>query len=275
MFPKISILICVSEKDLSYLFESAVDSCFKRINFANNVYIVTPEPSKINHNIYRQASKHNKTVTVLKDSDILSKSEQRLCGWGKQQIIKLRSYLFCNNEYVLNVGADTVILKDLNLSDFYDNSRIVIQYRKHKLLDKHYLYEIDRVKSVYRIFKIDSKINNATTRDYIFDVFLFRCDVLRKLEEYFIKRNGRYGYVKLFPKIVNNFVDMGKVGEWTLYCIFVIEILKLDYVFRDGTKKVRQIHSKRELEKYDYSDTAVHFVRSDFDKDFIIKNIRK
>jgi len=257
----------VSKKDVGYLFDIVIRSCIRYIPFVDDIYIVTPEPNLIKGALAK-IDIGSKAIYVLGDDEMLSEEELALPGWVKQQIIKLRSYKICNSECILCVGADTVLQKRLLLSDFYNNEDIIIHYRKHDQSDSHYVFEQRRVENIYKLLGLINS-ENKQKYDYIFDVFMFNSDVLKEMELYAEKELG--GYRAIYPQEVNSFDDMVFMGEWSLYAIFVIEILKKRYQLIDGTDLVDQIHSQREFNLYKGNPSAIHFVKDDFDKSDICK----
>lgn len=270
-----SCFICVSPKDIPYLFEYALISCLEKIDFINEINILTPDQSLVKKKLSELNVGNKIPINIISDSKLLSKKELKLCGWSRQQIIKLRSYKLSGNKDVLSVGADTIILKKIKLSQFYNPKTLVVNYRRHDVSNKHYLFEIERCKNICNLFGLASSGKQEIMRDYIFDVFLFKNEVLRELNGYLSKKFGDNYFLKIFPRFVNGYEDMIKIGEWTMYTIFAIKILKLKYKLQNGTKIVRQIHSHEELDIYDYNDRAAHFVRKDFNINLIFSNIRK
>ena len=250
-------------------------SSLDKLDFIDSLYVVTPDPLLVKEKLSRINHKKILSVHIISDSELLTKRELGLCGWSKQQIIKLRSYKLCLSTHVLSIGADTVILKDLKFADFYSPDRLVVNYRKHDTADKHYLFEIERCRNICNLLDLSTVQTKKMLRDYIYDVFLFDRSVQKELEEYLQRKFGDDYFTKVFPQAVNGYEDMVKTGEWTLYSIFLMEILKVDYKVQEASRLVHQIHTKKELDVYDYSDKAVHFVRKDFDKDLIFSNIKK
>lgn len=265
-------LICVSPNDVAYLFDYALVSALRNIHFISHLYIVTPDPNVVKNRLNQLQLQTPIKIDVVSDSVLFSKEELELCGWSRQQIIKLRSYRLNPGSDILNIGADTIILQKLVLDDVCDPNVLIVNFRNHTTRDKHYDFEIERCRNIANLLGIT--VPNELMRDYIFDVFIFKEQILNKLEDYLYKKFGENYYSKVFPKIVNDYRDTVKTGEWTLYTLFALEILKINYMFRDGSRLVHQIHSQKDFSNYDYSDKAIHFVRKDFDKGIISEKIR-
>jgi hypothetical protein len=255
-----SILICVSTSDINYLFSKTITSVLKYVNFAQYIYIVTPDPCIIKKEISK-IDISNVTIRIIPDSEVLTEKELMLPGWCKQQIIKLRSYTFCKTDYIFSVGADVVIVDNINFSDFYSEHSIILHYRNHETVDKHLLFEIERVRNIYNLLGIKSDLSYE--KDYIFDLFLFDCKILKKMEDYFIDNFG--GYSNIFPKQVYSYDDMVNIGEWSLYCVFIIELSKYTFRLVEGGNIIEQVHSRKDIINNSLKSKAVHFVDNSFD----------
>jgi len=266
-------LICVSSDDVLYLFEYAVLSTIQKVAFIDALYIVTPNPRIVEQRLSEMLIQSRVNIIVVADATLLSKEESELCGWSKQQIIKLRSYRLSPGSDILCIGADTIILKELNLSDFYSPDTLIVNYRNHLVPNKHHDFEIERSQNICTLLGISP--TPTVLRDYIFDLFLFQEEILKAFETYFAGKFGENYYLKIFPKTVTSYQDMVKTGEWTLYTLFALGILKSEHLFQDASMLVHQVHSQKEFASYDYSDKSVHFVRKDFDKNVIISHIKK
>ncbi len=273
---KIPCLICVSKTDLNYLFEYSLKTCLKNIDFLSEIFIVTPNPELAKVVISNNSSSCQIPIHLLNDSLFLSKKENEMCGWSKQQLLKLRCNEITKSENILSVGADTVIIKNLLLQSFYNTKNIIVNFRMHDSEKKHFYFEINRVKNIYALLGIKpSSAFDENFKDYIFDVFLFNNHLLLELKKYLLKKFGADYFFKLFPRQINGYEDMNQIGEWSLYTIFAIEVLKYPFVFQDGTKFLHQVHTQKELSNYDFKNDAVHFVRKDFDKNYIFTQLKK
>jgi len=272
---KIPCIICVSENDLQYLFEFSLKSCLKNLDFLSELFVITPNIEVASKLISEKILPTNISIRFIKDDEFLSKNEIQMCGWSKQQILKLRSNEISNADNILSVGSDTIILNKLFMNKFYSSTNIISHYRNHEKGSKHLDFEVNRVKCIYDLLGINSSTQLESSRDFIFDVFLFNSKILVELKNYLSKKFGVNYTSKIFPFHVSGYFDTGRIGEWTLYTIFAIEMLKYPIVFQDGSFFLHQIHTQRELKEYNYENEAVHFVRKDFDKDFIISELRK
>jgi len=272
---KFSCVICCSESDLQYLFDLSLLSCIKNIEFLNELFVVTPNPELAKKVISKTFSACKIPIHVVRDNEFLSEAENKMCGWSKQQILKLRSFEICKVENILCVGSDTVALEKITLNEFYSAENMIVNYRNHKTENKYLQFELDRVKNIYDLLGISPTKESETFRDFIFDIFLFNRSLLLELKKYLTKKFGADYFLKILPHHVNDYNDMGKIGEWSLYTIFAIEVLKYPFIFQDGTELLHQIHTETELRNYDYKNKAVHFVRKDFDKEYIFTELKR
>lgn len=271
---KLPCIICCSTNDLEYLFEYSLRTSIKNIPFLSEIFVVTPNPSRAKRIVDKNFSDRKLPISIIRDGEFLSNKESELCGWSKQQILKLRSNEISKAIHTLSIGADTVILKKLSSHNFYSDFEIIINYRQHKSANKHYDFEVERTKNIYQLLKINNP-EKENLRDFIFDIFLFNDTVLDSLNSYLKKAFGSNYFLKIFPRNVSGYSDMVKIGEWSLYTIFLIEILKIPFTFKDASSLMTQIHTKDELKSYDYRHKAVHFVRKDFDKNKILQALIK
>ena len=274
---KIPCLICVSETDLNYLFEFSLKTCLKNVDFLSEIFVVTPNTELAKIVISKNTPPPcQMPIHVLSDDTCLSKKENEMCGWSKQQLLKLRCNEITKSENILSVGADTVIIKNLLLQSFYSTKKIIVNFRTHGAEKKHFDFEINRVKNIYTLLGIKpSNAPDENFKDYIFDVFLFNTQLLLELKKYLSKKFGTDYFFKLFPFQIKSYADMNQIGEWSLYTIFAIEILKYPFVFQDGTNFLYQVHTQRELSSYNFKNDTVHFVRKDFDKNYIFTQLIK
>lgn len=272
---KVPCVICCSENDLQYLFEYSLISCFKKLNFLSEIFVITPNSELAKKIISEIFLPYKLSIHVFEDDMFLSKKEKMMCGWAKQQILKLRSNEITNAENILSIGADTIIIKELHLHKFYNSDYAIVNYRNHKPDCTHFRFELDRIKNIYSLLGINVNNQKENLRDYIFDIFLFNKFLLVELKNFLTKKFGGDYFCKIFPSHIGSYDDMKKIGEWSLYTIFAIEILKYPFIFQNGSEFLCQVHTHDELRNYNYKNEAVHFVRKDFDKAYIYNELKK
>jgi hypothetical protein len=271
---KTALLICVSETHIYYLFETCLSSCFKFIDFIDEIIFVTPKPELLKPVVLKCAGSTAIPYRIVDDTDILSPDDMKLCGWSKQQIIKLQSYRLTDADFILSVGADTILLQKLNESEIYHDQFAVLNYRSHQTKNHYIEFERKRCRNIQKFLKIDH-LNDYLFRDYIFDIFLFNRLILENLSHYLTTLYGSNYNQVFFPAEFPDLKRMSKVGEWTLYNTFLAEILKAPYLHQDGANWLKQIHTAEEFTDFKYDTTAVHFVSKTFDKQIIISNYAK
>lgn len=269
-------IICVSSEDILGLFGLSLSCCVERLRFVDKIIIVTPNPDAVHERLSSLPVGKDalNRISVFADSEILSKKELSMCGWSRQQIIKLRAHRLSTKRHILSVGSDTIILREMEWEHFNRNGIQIIRRRPHISQDNHIKFERERCRNILKLLEIDIEKNQDLIADYIFDVFMFEREALTKLDSYLSYKFKDEYTARIFPQTVNGYLDMSLIGEWSLYSIFLIRILQSRHVIEDDSGFVRQIHSQREFESYEYDGYAAHFVRKDFDFDLITREMR-
>lgn len=249
-------------------------SCLKFIDFIDEIIFVTPKPDKLTPVVERLIHNSGIPYQIIDDAQILTQTEMRLCGWSKQQIIKLQSYQLTNAEYILSVGADTLLLQQLHSSSVFHLNFSVLNFRKHEPKNHYIEFETKRCRNIQKFLKVDH-LNDYLFRDYIFDIFLFNRRIQLKLHDYLTTLYGLEYNLKFFPSEFPDLKRMSKVGEWTLYNTFLAEVEKAPYLHQDGTNWLKQIHTNQEFTEFKYDTSAVHFVSKSFDAKIIQSNFNR
>ncbi len=265
--------ICVHHRDVSYLLELVLRSY--RLNFMpkGRLVMITNDLPKLREFVERIGLEGN--VILSDDRDWLSKEEMDLPGWFKQQIIKLRSYQFCETPNFCCLGADTVMLQPILESDLSDNGRPVLYYTGHLLPDSHARYEKARVNYVAELLKVEP-VNARRYIDFINDLFCFNREALMSLNDYLKEIYGENPYIKLLKGIEDKTENRNKFGEWTLYSVYLLDKLKKQVTMRDTREGfLYQAHGNMYLRLFRYNTKVVHFVSKDFDVDYINRQIAK
>jgi hypothetical protein len=212
-------------------------------------------------------------ATFTSDSDWLSDKEMKLPGWYRQQIIKLRSYEFCETTNFCNLGADTVLLQPIELSDLVDDEGFpILYYSTHPLHDiRHVRFEKERIRNIGRILQTPTT-NAERYVDFINDLFCFNGGALRDLNTYMERFYGSDPYATLlrgFDDDVRN-----KFGEWSLYSTYLLDVLKRPVTLRNTKPDfLYQVHGKLSMLTYRYDTKVAHFVSKEFDVDRIAEKI--
>jgi len=227
---------------------------------------VSPSPCLVEDKLHEiLTDKHE--IRVIHDNQILTKEEQIFPGWCRQQIIKLRSYRFCNSDFILCVGSDTIIKTTIELNDFFKNGNIVLHFREHIRQNKHMKYEINRCKNIASYFGTKTQLTHLY-KDYVFDLFLFKAKHLADIESFFEKTKG--GYINILPKKVDDYGDMVLFGEWTLYSMYNLHFNPFDYVLVNGNYLTAQIHSEMDVNLISEDYKSFHIVPKNINKNIIL-----
>lgn len=268
---KVDTLMCVGSKDIDSLFSYSVISCFKHFSLLGNLYIVTPDKKKV-LDILSDLSITSKYV-VLDDKEVLSKKQMEEDGWYRQQMIKLSAYKICNTKFIASLCSDTVLLKNINYKDFFDNNGNVIQYyRNHKKDSPHSKYEKSRAESVAKTLKVNFDLcRSKKFYDLIIDFKMIDSDILRSLNNYLKEIYGSEYFLRISPGICKKLEEKKVIAEWTLYGIYLLDIFNKDLIpkaYEDNF--ITQIHSPSDLARFNYDAQIVHFVN----KNLNFKNIQ-
>lgn len=274
----ISCLYCVSKTDLKYLFKFSLKNCLKYAKFIDHYIIVTPDTLLAEKIISHLEPQSTKYFQVIDENQYLTSAEKDLPGWCKQQIIKLKADLICKTKHILSIGADTILVTGFSLEEFLnDKDKMVVMYREHEKENNHFLFEVERIKNIRNLLGIKKKILHERFSDFIFDIFLFDSFILKDLRKYLASLYGENYFAKIFPKKVNDYKDMVVIGEWSLYSIFLIEILKKEYCLKKANAMCLQIHSIKHFDKLNQSNIhskSIHFVNKNFDVDKLCEKLK-
>ncbi|MBA3868860.1 MAG: hypothetical protein H0X30_06880 [Anaerolineae bacterium] len=265
--------ICVHQREVGYLLEMVLRSY--RLNFIpkGRLILITNDLPYLREFIQRIGFA-DETV-LMDDRDCLSKEEMELPGWFRQQLIKLRSYEFCQTEKFCCLGADTVLLQTITEADLSDKGKPVLYYTRHKFPDGHFRYEKARVHYVADLLKVEP-VNALRYVDFISDLFCFKREYLMSLNTYLEGLYGKNPYVNLLKGIQDKLENRNKFGEWTLYSVYVLDKLKADVTLRNSAEGfLYQAHSNLYLRLFQFNTKVAHFVSKDFDVDYITRQIIK
>ncbi len=270
---RLDTFVCVHSRDVGYLLELVLLSY--EVNFLpkGRLIMITNDLPHLQAFIKDIGLKT--PVIISEDKDWLSEEEMKLPGWYKQQLIKLRSYKFCDTENFCNLGADTVLLQAIGESDLLDNGFPVLYYTQHLLPDTHARYERGRVRYIGEILKVEPT-NASRYVDFINDLFCFNRDSLISLEAYLKQVYGDNPYVSMLKGLDDQIENRNKFGEWTLYSVYLLDKLHRQITVRNtGNGYLHQVHSNLSLRTYRFNTKVAHFVSKNLDVDYIKRQISK
>jgi hypothetical protein len=269
----IDTFICIHRRDVGYLLELVLRAY--RLNFRPKGQLVMISNDRPYLQSFLAGLDMPGPVTVYGDEDWLSQKEMSLPGWYRQQIIKLRAYRFCQTENFCNLGADTVLLRPVEYADLVQNGHPVLYYTRHRPPDQHWLYEWQRVGYTARILQVRPAVARRYV-DFINDLFCFNGADLNELNRYLEKLYGPEAYYNLLREMGDKATNQKKFGEWTLYSLFLLEVLKRKPEIRNSAAGyLRQVHSSRVLKRYQFDSKVVHFVAKSLDVNYIKQQIIK
>lgn len=261
--PALDTFICIHQRDVDYLLDTVLRSYQLNFRPKGRLFMITNDPDYLERFLDRKGIDLN--ITLSADKDWLSKAEMELPGWFRQQLIKLRSYEFCETENFCNLGADTILLQPIQYEDMVDGDFPVTYYTQHRLPDQHMRYERERIGHVARILNVEPG-NALLYVDFINDLFCFNRDALQSLNRYLVTMYGSEPYVKLLSMLDDKMSNRNKFGEWTLYSVYLLDVLKRDVLTRNTRPNfLFQVHSPLSLYFYRFNTKVVHFVSKDFD----------
>jgi hypothetical protein len=265
--------VCVHQRDVGYLLELVLRSYEMNFLPKGRLIMITNDLPHLQAFIDKLGLKT--PVTLSGDRDWLSEEEMQLPGWYKQQLIKLRSYKFCNTENFCNLGADTVLLQPITESDLLDNGRPILYYTHHLLPDNHVRYERERVRYVGEMLKVEPT-NAGRYVDFINDLFCFNRDWLTSLDSYLKQLYGDNAFVNMLKGLDDRIENRNKFGEWTLYSVYLLDKLHENVTLRStGNGYLHQVHSNLSLRTFRFNTKVAHFVSKNLDVDYIKRQISK
>ncbi|NJR12724.1 hypothetical protein HC776_02335 [bacterium] len=249
--------LCIHHRDVDYLLETVLLSY--QINFRpkNRLFLITNNTDHLKRFLERIGMAQD--VIVSADQDWLSRKELDLPGWYRQQLIKLRSYEFCETAHFCNLGADTVLLKPIEHADLVDGDFPVLYYTQHLFPDQHMRYERERLGHVGRMLQVEP-VNALRYVDFINDLFGFNREALKDLNTYLMKLYGPEPYVHLLQSLDDRLVNRNRFGEWSLYSVYLLDVLKRHVTLRNTRPDfLYQVHSKLSFYFYRFNTKVVHF----------------
>ncbi len=270
---RMDTFVCVHQRDVDYLLGLALRSYVANFQPKGQLTLITNDLPYLR--AFIEPLGLGGQAQLSSDDEWLSSRERELPGWFRQQIIKLRAARFCSTENFCNLGADTILLQPIRYEDLVAGNMPVLYYTRHRLPDKHYLYERGRVRAVAQILGVQPE-RALRYVDFINDFFCFNREALACLNEYLEDRYGPDCYVTLLRDLDSSReADRNKFGEWTLYSVYLLDYLKRDLTLRDTRQGfLQQIHSRFGLRRYHFDTKVAHFVSKDFDIDGIRREIQ-
>lgn len=261
--PSIDAFMCVHSRDLACLFELALRSYEVNFQPQGRLFLISNDLDALRAVLDRTGLGGG--AELISDDDCLSVKERALPGWYRQQIIKLRSYEFCETDSFCNLGADTLLLQPVTSADLISGGRPILYFngpRPASLVSPDFWldrwYELTRLDYVARILQVNPAISRRYV-DFIFDLFCFHREYLVDLNRYIEGLYGSEPYHHLLAELGDS--DRKQFGEWTLYSMFLLDCIGAPVEVRSSAASfLRQIRNQRILRTYRFDSKVVHFV---------------
>lgn len=270
--PLIDVLMCVGERDVHHLMASSLRSCVANFAMLNVIVIVTSAKADVLAVLARQDFAPA-NIKVLDDREVLPTSLHDWPGWCKQQYIRLHADLVCETPVVACLSADTLIFKPVKREHLFRGPEPILFYNRYPSTTKHLLYERRRVENVARILHTRPE-RSWLLGDFIMDLMLFESARLRELRRYLETLYGDEPFLRILPRRCETLEEKATFGEWTLYAVFLLDVLKTRPPVRNsGNRFIAQVHSAKELAEFHFDAHVVHFVDKSFDTTRIISKL--
>lgn len=274
---KMDVLICVGNRDVDFLLDTCIRQCVKNFKLLGDIYLVCENVDRVKCCV-DQLDIRKDNIFLIDENDTIPSEYHNAHGWYKQQIIKLYGDTICKTELFCCLGADTILLKEIGYNMLFDNNDVPILYynRYPKVEDyKHLKYERERVINISKILKTEP-VRSYLLGDFIMDFCVFNSEILVKIREYLSHIYGGSGYENFIVDCTSflSLEDKNKFGEWTIYAMFILDILNLPVTVKNSNYSFfSQIHSSSDLEAFEYKSCIAHFVDKRLDKNIIISKV--
>jgi Family of unknown function (DUF6492) len=217
----------------------------------DRVHVVTPVPAQATRVLDGVPG-----ISVRSDGEVCPEAAT-LGPWFRQQYIKLHADRISDKQYIVCLGADTLIIRPLGVPHLFGTGgRPVIRFFRYGRPNPHLRFERGRVRNVARLLNTQPR-RSFLLGDFICDLFLFDRELLRALRAH------------LGPGRLLTFLDSlgrrqgwdDRFGEWTAYSVFALDVIGADVDLRLGTPEFfRQIHTDWEMASPTrYDGSVVHF----------------
>jgi Family of unknown function (DUF6492) len=262
--PSIDVIICVAPSDIHYLFEFCLKSCLQNFTPLATIHVVTPTPSEVRAKL-EQCNIPTDRIAVLGDSEVLSRPMMGLPGWLRQQLIKLHADRVCRSRHVCCIGADAVLLRRVTIDDLFEQGSSILYFNRYVLPSNHLHYERRRVEYVSRILQVKPK-RSFLLGDFIMELMILDRQHLTGLRDHLARLYGPESFVGIVPAQCDSLLDKVKFGEWTLYAVYILDVMNERVPVRNADCKfMRHIHSNNDLEWFQFDSSVAHFVDKSFD----------
>jgi len=265
---KIDVLICVAEGDLGDIYEYCIYACMKNFKPLNHLYVVSPNSEKTKR-FHIDRGLFVEKIKFLDDVDVISQACNHYPGWYKQQMIKLRADSICSTRFICCLGSDAIILKPVYYDMLIKDEKAYLYYNRYRMPSIHLEYERTRLDNISKILQTTPK-RSYMIGDFIMELMIFDRIYLNELMAHLYDLHGSEFFDKYANNIYANLQQKTMFGEWSLYSVFVLDVLKEQVPLKNANNQyMTHLHSPADLKDYDYSSVVAHFVDKNFDKNEI------
>jgi len=269
------LLMCVGPDDVHRLFPLALQLAATNLDFDGSVHLVGPDPDRITA-IAKTIDCRGRRLFIHADQDVLPPAEASLAGWLRQQLIKLRADEVCQSRHIWCLGSDTLVVRPVQRTSVTRAGEPIIFYNRYRYPNPHLEYERRRVLSVARLLKVEPT-TSYLLGDFIMDLTLFDRRHLMALRQYLARLYQNTSFADVLPTSIQTVAERRLFGEWTLYAVFVLDVLRFPAPVRNsGSRFVSQVHSEYDLVDDDaYGAAAIHFVSKAFEVKAIVAQLAR
>lgn len=267
--------MCIGPQDFEGLWIESLLSCVKFFPLLAAFYIVTPCKNQ-----FIETLKHlkiHKKINVLSDEEVLDSHLHKEEGWYKQQLIKLESFKICSSRFVACLSSDTLLLQTLDHKTLFSSQGLpVLFYCQGEQASKHYCYEQCRLENIEKIFQVKLERARSFT-NFILDFTIWDTEILKQLKTHLIQLYGPEVFKIIGPGKCDTLAKKTSFGEWTLYAAFVLDIIQAKNIEVKGFNEdyFFQVHSQKDLLRFNYQSKIVHFVDKNIDIQGIKSDLKR
>jgi hypothetical protein len=181
--------------------------------------------------------------------------------WFRQQFIKLHADRVAAGERIVVLGADTLVLDPVDQSELVAaDGRPRLRFFRYPHPARHLAFERARVLNVAALLGV-APDRSFMLGDFVCDLFVMQRSVLASLRRHLA---GRGGLLSHLNSLGNRRGADNRFGEWTLYAVFVLDILS-DHPSLELAEDTwfKQVHSANDLRRPEWHRAKiVHFAHA-------------
>lgn len=261
------VVICASSHDARRgMLSLSLAACLRHLVPAVGVYVVCESRTAVEQALTEDMTDlDGSRIVVLEDRDVLSTKEAARPGWLRQQIIKLHADRVASTDLIACLGADVVIRREITNDVLLENGWPVTYSNRYPFQNPHLDYERERLGHVAALLRADPA-KTATYADFVMDLKVFERPVLVALRDHLVGLYGADVWRSALPDGTDSPANRSRFGEWTLYTVFLHDVLALPRPIRTTVNDfVAQLHSMRKAHLLSPDCYAIHFVPKDME----------